>query len=332
MRKLGIALVGLGNYIEKQLAPALRETRSCRLAGIVTGTPDKIERWQRKYDIPGSNVYTYDTFDRIADNPDIDIVYVVLPNALHKEYTLRAAAAGKHVICEKPMAVNAEEAEEMVEACRRADKLLSIGYRMHFDPTTLLIRELRENLTFGNFTGIRAENSQRMEAGQWRLDAALAGGGPLLDLGIYCVQACIYSAGELPEAVQGNFDENGNTEKFASVESGVRFDLFFPSGITARCHTSYTGEADRLRIESEAGWLEYAPAFAYSGLKGDTGRGKIRLPEVNQQALQMDDFAQCVRDRQSSKVAGEMGLRDMKILMAIYEAAAANREVALTWP
>lgn len=327
--KLGVALVGLGKYSEEQLAPALLETRACRLAGIVTGSPEKIGKWQRKYDIPDRNVYSYSDFDRIAENPDIDIVYVVLPNALHKEYTVRAAKAGKHVICEKPMAVSAAECEEMVGACKKAGKLLSIGYRMHFDPSTLLIRQLGENKTLGNFTTLTARDSQKMKSGQWRLDRALAGGGPLMDLGIYCVQASLYCGGELPVAVKARFGKIDDPEKFASVEQSIAFDLTFPSGLVAHCHSSYAEEENSLRAESDREWLEFSPAFSYSGLKGKTSQGKMNLPEVNQQALQMDDFARCVNEGTPSRVPGEMGLRDLKILEAIYEAAETGSEVKL---
>src|SRR6188768_1327739 len=131
-KKLGIALVGLGYYAEHLLAPALQETKNCYLAGIVTGTPEKKEKWKAQFNIPDKNCYTYQTFDQIADNKDIDIIYVVLPNSMHHEYVIRAAKAGKHVICEKPMSVSVKEAEEMIAACKKAKVKFSIGYRMHF--------------------------------------------------------------------------------------------------------------------------------------------------------------------------------------------------------
>src|SRR6185503_7876054 len=135
--KLGIALLGLGGYAGGQLAPALQSTERCYLAGIVTGTPSKISTWQSKYSIPDKNVYNYESFDSIKDNKDIDIVYVVTPNSLHKEFVIRAAQAGKHVICEKPMALSVEDCDAMIAACKKAGKMLSIGYRLHFEPYNL---------------------------------------------------------------------------------------------------------------------------------------------------------------------------------------------------
>ena len=141
-KKIGIALVGLGNYANIQIAPALLETAHCRLRGIVTGSPEKVPIWCEKYNIPKQNVYNYQNFDAIRNNPDIDIVYVLLPNSMHAEYTIRAAKAGKHVICEKPMALNVVECEAMIKACKEANVLLSVGYRLYFEPHHLEMRRL----------------------------------------------------------------------------------------------------------------------------------------------------------------------------------------------
>src|SRR5690349_9596312 len=134
--KLGVALVGLGYYSTDLLAPALQQTKNCYLAGIVTGTPSKAEEWKKKYNIPEKNIYNYQNFDSIANNPDIDVVYVVLPPSMHKEYVVRAANAGKHVWCEKPMAITAQECEEMINACKKNNRSLAIGYRLQHEPNT----------------------------------------------------------------------------------------------------------------------------------------------------------------------------------------------------
>ncbi len=171
--KLGIALVGLGQYSSNQLAPALQETKNCYLAGIVTGTPTKADAWKAKYNIPDKNIYNYDTFDQIADNPDIDIVYVVLPNALHAEYTIRAARAKKDVICEKPMATSVEDGQRMLDACRENGVQLAIGYRLHFDPFHQRVMELGQQQVYGKVKSIRAEDSfdiTTSRPNRWRLN------------------------------------------------------------------------------------------------------------------------------------------------------------------
>jgi predicted dehydrogenase len=328
-RTLGVALVGLGNYSTHQLAPALEQTRNCRLAGIVTGTPTKAEKWKRKYRIPDKNIYNYQNFDSIRDNPDIDIVYVVLPNSMHAEFTIRAAAAGKHVICEKPMAISVKECEQMIAACKKADRLLSIGYRLHFEPHNLTMMEFGKNSVYGAVTKVQARDGMDIEPNVWRLDKKLAGGGPLMDVGIYCVQAAIYTVGKNPIAVTAREGEKTDLKRFSQVEQSLMWQLEFPGGILADCETSYAKEMNMLRVDAERGWYALEPAYAYKGITGSSSQGKLDLPQVNQQALQMDDFATCVRQHKKSKVPGEMGLRDVRILTAIYEAASTGVRIEL---
>ena len=327
--KLGIALVGLGQYSNEQLAPALQETKHCKLTGIVTGNPSKAEEWKKKYGIPDGNCYSYENFDTIKDNQDIDIVYIVLPNSMHAEYTIRAARAGKHVICEKPMAVSVRECEEMIKACAEAGVLLSIGYRLHFEPYNLAMAELHKNKDIGAIKKIKGENGMDIEPGVWRLNKALAGGGPLMDLGIYCVQGAIYTAGEDPIAVTAKEEAKEDKEKFREVEQALSWTMEFPGGAVAECTTSYAKGMNLLRAEGDKGWMELSPSYMYEGLKGKSNKGELHLPEVNQQAQQMDDFALCVKENKKSKVPGEMGLRDVKILMAIYEAMRTGKRVPI---
>lgn len=329
MDKLGIALVGLGNYSSEQLAPALQQTAHCRLAGIVTGSRQKAEAWKAKYQIPDSNVYNYDNFDTIKDNPDIDIVYVVLPNAQHADFTIRAAKAGKHVICEKPMAVSVKECEDMIRACADAGVLLSVGYRLHFEPHNQAMMELKGNGTIGTLEKVTAGHGMDIQPGVWRLHKELAGGGPLMDVGIYCVQAAIYTVGEEPVAVTAREGEKTDGSRFGEVEQSITWTMEFASGVRAECETSYAQGLNYLRAEGDKGWMELQPAYKYNGIKARSHKGEMNLPQVNQQARQMDDFALCIKNRQPSKVPGEMGLRDVRIMMAIYEAARTGRRVAI---
>lgn len=329
-RKLGVALVGLGGYSTDQLAPALQETKFCELRGIVTGSPDKAAKWKKKYNLADKNIYNYDNFDNIKDNPDIDIIYVVLPNAMHAPFTIRAAQAGKHVICEKPMAISITEAEDMITACKKADRLLSIGYRLHFEPYNLAMAHYHKDEQAGALRKIYAMDGMNIEPGVWRLNKALAGGGPLMDVGIYCVQAAIYTAGTLPIAVTAKEGVKTNHEKFREVEQSITWTMEFPHGVLAECTTSYAEEMNLLRAESEKGWFALEPAYEYKGIKGKKNNEKVNYPQVNQQAIQMDDFTRCILTNTPSKVPGEMGLRDMKVLMAIYESARTGNKVTLS--
>jgi len=326
---LGVALVGLGKYSEGQLAPALQETKHCRLEGIVTGTPAKAEKWKKKYSIPDKNIYSYSNFDNIKNNPEIDIVYVVLPNALHSEYVIRAAQAGKHVICEKPMATTVQECEAMIEACEKANRMLSIGYRLYFEPHNLTIIDMAQKKTYGAVREIKAQHGMDIEPNVWRLDKTMAGGGPLVDVGIYCIQAAIYTLGQLPVAVTAHEGEKTDLSRFRDVEQSLYWQMEFPGGIKANCATSYAQELNQLRVEAEKGWFELQPAYAYKGIEGKTSLGKLRLSHVNQQALQMDDFAQCILTGKKTRVPGEMGLRDVKIIQAIYDAARTGKRIEL---
>ena len=327
-KKLGIALAGLGTYADGQLAPALLQTEHCYLAGIVTGTPAKISIWKEKYNIPDKNIYNYENFDDIKDNPDIDIVYIVLPNSMHAEYTIRAAAAGKHVICEKPMALTVEDCDKMIAACKKAGKFLSIGYRLHFDPYHLDLIRMGTQKEYGEIKKIVTEFLQPSIKGEWRLDKKYSGGGPLMDLGIYCLQGVCYTTGMEPAAVTAQTFPVSDKEKFIDIEETLDWQMEMPNGMIAECRTSYSGSANTIRVEAEKGWLELDPAFYYAGLNGSTADGKIiSHAPLSQQARQMDGIAVSIKNNQQSIVPGEMGKRDMEIITAIYQAMGTGKKV-----
>ena len=327
--KLGIALVGLGSYSTWQLAPALEQTGRCKLAGIVTGTPSKAASWQEKHPELKGHVYSYETFDRIADDDAIDIVYVVLPNSMHAEYTIRAARAGKHVICEKPMAVSSAEAQQMIDACDEAGRRLYIGYRLHFEPHNLEAMRIGREAVFGKMKYVQAEFGFRIgDPTQWRLKKALAGGGALMDVGIYALQAARYVTGEEPVAVTAQ-EYKTDPVKFAEVDETINWQLTFPSGCVANCSTSYATGQHRLFASAESGWLQLRPAYSYSGIAGETSKGRMDFPQVNQQALQMDGMAESIMTGSELDADGHEGLRDVRIIEAIYESVRTGREVSV---
>lgn len=329
-KKLGIALVGLGYYSTNLLAPALQETEHCYLTGIVTGTPSKIDEWKLKYSIPDKSIYNYQNFDSIKDNPDIDIVYVVLPNSMHAEFVIRAAQAGKHVICEKPMAMNVKECDDMIAACKKAGKMLSIGYRLHFDPYHLEMIRLGTKKVYGNIKkmtagfGILPDNPD-----QWRLKKSLAGGGPLVDVGLYCIQGFCYTTGMDPIAVTAQEGPKTDPDKFKDVEQSLTWQMEMPNGIICEGKTSYSDNINYLRAEAENGSFELTSAFNYTGQAGKTPEGEMNFPHVNQQAKQMDDFALAIKNKRPTPVPGEMGRRDVRIIEAIYEAMNTGKRIVI---
>lgn len=326
--QLGVALVGLGRYSSGQLGPALRETKHCFLSAVVSGSEEKRRKWQTEYGLKDSNLYSYDDFDQIRNNPDIDIVYIVLPNALHAEYVIQAARAGKHVICEKPLATTVEDGHRMIQACKDAGVWLSVGYRLHFDPYNKEMMRLGQEKIMGKVKKIIADDSMEM-GNEWRVNGSLSGGGPLMNNGIYCVQAAQYISGENPIAVRATFMPVTDPPKFKEVEEGINWEMEFPNGITAFCKSSYSRNGNLLRAEAENGWFELNPAYEYEGLKGHTSEGEMSFPDINQQAEQMDDFALCIKNNVPSKVRGEMGLRDLTILSAIYQSAKSGKRITL---
>jgi predicted dehydrogenase len=328
-KKLGIALVGLGAYASGQLAPALLQTSHCYLAGIVTGTPSKIPVWKAKYNIPDKNIYSYETYDQIKNNPDIDIIYVVLPNNMHAEYTIRGFAAGKHVICEKPMAITVADCDSMISAAKRANRFLSIGYRLHFDPYHLEMARLGTSKKYGDIKKINGGFGFKATAHQWRLQKKYAGGGPLMDLGIYVSQGMCYTTGMEPIAVTAQEGKKTDLQRFSEVEQSLTWQFEFPNGLIGYGSTSYDDDMNFLKAEAEQGIFELTAAYTYNSLKGYTPAGNMQFPLINQQAQQMDGIALSIKNNKPSIVPGEMGRRDVKYLQAIYEAMRTGKRVSI---
>lgn len=323
-KSLGIALVGLGTYSTHELAPSLLETRHCHLEGIVTGSPDKAQIWKEKYDLAEENMYDYKNFDKIINNKNIDIVYVALPNALHADFCIRAAQAGKHIICEKPMAVSSQECQAIIDACDKAKVKLSVGYRLHSEPHTQEIQRLVKEQTFGQPTYIAAEAGypSKGDPDQWRLNKKLSGGGALMNMGVYAIQGALYAAGENPIAVTAQ-EFSTNPAYFKDTDETITAQLVFPSGAIGNIYTSHNSKADRLYASCKNGWFELDVAYTYGPLHGRTSLNKeISFPHKRQQALQMDDFALHITRDTINRAPGSMGLRDLKIVEAIYSSIA----------
>ena len=330
-KKLGFALVGLGSLSTNQIAPGLLKTKHCKLAGIVTGTPAKEKVWAEKYGIPEKSIYNYENFDSIKDNPDIDVVYVVLPNSMHKEYTIRAAEAGKHVLCEKPMANSAADCEAMIAACQKANRKLAIGYRCQFEPHHVEIMRLAREKSFGDMKIIEAGFGFKIgNPDQWRLKADLAGGGALMDVGIYALQACRYLTGEEP-AVISAMEAKTDLEKFNDVDETIVWSMKFPSGVLANCNTTYNfSGVNHCKASCSNGWFGLDPAYGYGGITGKTSKGDLKFESGDQFAGEMDDFAKCINEDKESRVAGEEGLKDLIAIEAIYKSIRTGTPVKLS--
>jgi predicted dehydrogenase len=325
-KKTGYAVIGLGRIADHFMRGAI-VTSNSQITGLVSGHRDKAERIAAQYGVPSTSIYNYENFDEIAHNPAIDAVYVALPNSMHAEYTIRAAKAGKHVICEKPMSINVAEAEAMIAACKAANVKLMIAYRCHYEPTNLRAVKLIRDGALGQVQAI--ESAFGYNSGpDWRLNKKLAGGGPLFDVGIYSLNACRYLTGEEPVQLTGFVSTIDHDGRFDQVEENVSWTMKFPSGIVASCNTTYGATmTGYFRVHGAKGYLDANPGFNYDGLhlRGEFSGTQIDEPnparDPSQFTAQADHFSNCVQNGLEPKTPGEEGLRDMRYITEIYRTA-----------
>ncbi len=331
--KLGVAIIGLSGYAKNAIAPGLLATEYCELVGFVTGNPGgaKATEFKKQYKIPAKNIYSYDNFDQISENPDIDMVYVLLPNGLHAEYTIRAAKAGKHVMCEKPMEVSVEKGQAMIDACKEAGALLQIGYRCQYDPFHKEMMRLSQEKVYGEVKLIESSFSFfGMNSDNWRFtNKALSGGGPMVDVGVYCIQGARYTLGAEPIAVTARTYKTYK-DKLPDMEETIVWEMEFASGAVASCVSSYAAHNNHIHVSAEKGSFGIRDAFvAHGDLDGYFGNEKMNFPSKNKQAVQMDAFARNILDGTPVIASGEDGLQDLRIIEAVYKAAETGTRVML---
>jgi glucose-fructose oxidoreductase len=327
-KPLGIALLGLGGYAKGQIAPALQATKHCRLTGIITGSPEKVPEWQTKYGIKDENVYTYDNMEELANNPEIDVVYVITPTATHKDFAVRAAKAGKHVWCEKPMAMTPDDCQAIIDACQQNKVRLSIGYRMLHEPNTRQFIALSQEKAFGDFTGA---TSRAGYAGQdpptdyWRGQREM-GGGALYDMGVYTVNGLGYGLQMLPLAVL-----EATQLRPTGVDVTTEYLLEYPGGLRASGKTSVVEKMNLLKIDAQNGWHQMEPMQPYTGVKGLTSNGTILGPPIDgkQQSLQMDNDSLAILNDTPVLAPGAMGKDDIAVIRAIIESAETGKRVVV---
>ncbi len=329
---LRVAILGLGSY-GTRVAEAMKTCKKAKLAGVISGTPSKIKDWQSKYNIAEKNCYNYENFDRIKDNPDIDAVYVITPNALHHDHVIRVAKAGKHVICEKPMSVNAKDGQEMVDACKNANVQLLVGYRMHFEPHTLEIIRMRKAGELGKIMFFQGLSGFTIgDPGQWRLNRQLSGGGSMMDIGIYSINGSRYMVGEDPIWVTAEETKTDHVKFKEGVDETIQFQLGFPGGAVASCLSTYSmNNLDRFFLNGQNGFAELDPATGYGPIRGRTNKGALKQPDVTHQTVQMDEMAGIILEGKQAVVPvdGSEAVKDLKIIDAIYLAVSTGKRVDL---
>jgi len=327
-----VAIMGLGSY-GTRVAEAMKDCKKAKLVGVISGTPAKIKDWQSKYNIPEKNCYNYENFDAIRNNPDIDAVYIITPNAQNHSQAIRVAAAGKHVICEKPMALNAAEGQEMIDACKKANVKLLVGYRMHFEAKTLEIIRMRKEGEFGKVLFFQGLSGFTIgDPTQWRLNKQLAGGGAMMDIGIYSINGSRYMIGEDPVWVTAQETKTDPVKFKEGVDETIQFQMGFPGGAVASCLSTYKlNNLDRFFLNGEKGFAEMQPSTGYGPIKGRTHKGELTQPHVTHQTVQMDEMADIILEGKQPivPVDGEEALKDLKIVDAIYLAVKTPGRVEL---
>jgi len=332
-KKMGYAIVGLGRLSIDEILPAFAMCEKSKPVAFVSGHPDKANKLALRYGINPKNIYNYENYDSIRDNPEVDIIYIVLPNSMHAEYTIRGFEAGKNVLTEKPMAATPADCQKMIDAGRKAGKKLMVAYRCRYEPYNQEAIRLAHSGELGPIRVIEADAGWlATNPDQWRLKKDLSGGGSLMDIGIYALNASRYLSGEEPTEVNAMMYSAPGDPRFKEVEETINFQVRFPSGTLANCTSSYGYyPTSHFRVIGTQGWLEMDPATWYRGIRLKVG-GKIgitekELPERDHFGAEMDHMSQCVMENKEPLTPGEEGLRDISLMMAIYESARSGKTV-----
>ncbi|QKG55339.1 Gfo/Idh/MocA family oxidoreductase [Hymenobacter sp. BRD128] len=338
-QRVGFAIVGLGHLTLAEILPAFGQCKHAKPVALVSGDADKMAKAARQYGIKPGSCYSYANYDKLKENPEVEVIYIVLPNSMHHEYVLRGAKAGKHILCEKPMANSVKECEEMIAACNKAGKKLMIAYRIQYEPLNRAAMKMVRDKTYGQTKLIQMMNCQNQAHDQqWRHKRALAGGGSLPDVGLYCLNTTRFLLGEEPTEVSAQIYTTPGDDRFKEVEENVSFTLRFPSGVLAQCMTGYGSFNNKsYAVHAETGTIKMDPAFPYKGLRQElvhapNGKQVIEQPsnpDKQQFALEMDHMAECVRQNKTPYTPGEEGLQDQRIMEAIYQSAKENKPVKL---
>jgi predicted dehydrogenase len=334
-KKLGWAIVGLGSLSINQILPAFAKCEKSKVVAFVSGHADKANKLALRYGVNPKNIYNYQNYDTIRDNPEVDVIYIVLPNGMHAEYTIRGHQAGKHVLCEKPMANTPAECQQMIDAARKTNRKLMIAYRCRYEPYNQEAIRISRSHEMGPTQMILADTGFAIgDPNQWRLTKKLGGGGSMMDIGIYALNASRYLTGEEPTEVNAMIHSTPGDPRFREVEEHVTFQLRFPSGILANCSSSYGYfHQSHFRVMGTEARLVMDPATWYSGLRMYKEQGNIvetiDLPVVDHFAAEMDHMSDCVMQNKEPLTPGEEGLRDITLIQAIYRAAQSSQTVKL---
>lgn len=334
--RIGYAVVGLGGIAQRAVLPAFRHSKKAKLVALVSSDKTKARRLAAKFG--AAAWYTYDDFEVCLHKPEVQAVYLASPNGCHADQTLRAAAAGRHVLCEKPMANSVEQCRAMIDACRAQNVRLMVAYRKYFEPASRELKKLVSSGKLGRLKLIHSAFTIYLPPGReegWRFDYKLAGGGALPDLGVYCINTARWLASKEPSAASATSWTVDPGRFSQTIEENMAFQVAFPDGVVLQATASFgAAQASFIQVHGERGWAALNPAFAYDEerrLFGKiNGRWFQRLfPEIDEFALELDAFAEAIRRGDDPEPSGLEGLRDVAVIEAIYQSARQHGEVPI---
>jgi glucose-fructose oxidoreductase len=336
-QRLRWAVVGQGYFAQAAVLPAFAHARrSSELVALFSDDEKKRKKLGKKYQ--ATHALPYESYDDLLASGEVDAVYIALPNHLHREYTVRAASAGIHVLCEKPMAVTEAECREMVDACQGAGVKLMVGYRLHLEAANLAAVDLARRGKLGELRYFSSAFSLDVQEGNVRTLPTDQGGGPLYDIGIYCINAARYLFQAEPVEVTALTARRSADPRFAEIDEQVSASLRFPGERLATFTASF-GAADVASYElvGTKGSLRLDPAYEYAApitLETRLG-GKLKkkvFKKTDQVAAELDYFADCVARDREPEPSGWEGLHDVRIIQAVRQSATSGRKVALSIP
>ncbi len=337
-KRVGYAVVGLGSISQVAVLPAFAHSKKAKLISVVSGDKKKAKKFAKEFQ--AGQACSYEEFSQCLENPLVDAVYIATPPGEHEKYAIAAAKAGKHVLCEKPLAASVQQARNMVKACHDNKVLFMTAYRKYFEPSSLLLKKMIRNGELGRidiihtlFTELRTFGD---DSPDWLFSKELCGGGPLTDLGVYCINTTRWLIDEDPVAATA-VSWARDARRYTQVEEGVAFRLDFKSGLVLQGTTAYSAAfSSFLHVHGEKGWAELAPAFAFeeerriSGKVGGKWFARTFAP-MDEFALELDAFAACIQEGREPEPSGEQGLRDIIIVDAIYRAVKHGKSVTIKY-
>ena len=328
-KKIRYAVVGLGWIAQEAVLPAFKNANHSELTALVTGDPIKAEELGKKYQ--PSQTVAYAAYDGLLRSGFIDAVYIALPNNMHRDYAVRAARAGIHVLCEKPMADNAAECEEMIRAAEENDIKLMIAYRLHFEPANLKAIEAIQNGEIGEPRIFNSVFSQQVAEGNVRLKRDM-GGGPLMDMGVYQINGSRYLFRDEPiEAIGAG--ANTADARFVDVHEMATGILRFPGDRVAVFTSSFgAAQADAYQVVGTKGELWLQPAFDYHApsklrLRVEGKEKEILIDKVDEFGGEIEYFSRCILNNVEPEPSGYEGLADIRIIEALLQSMRSGQPV-----